>query len=101
MATNLKSSLKLGICMAALAAALGSASAQDANAVAERLKSMLSKQGTEIGWAAVSGDGGTVNLEGVTVSVAGQPEKFALGNLTLEGVDGRGRRLHGRLGQIP
>ena len=62
-------------------------SAQDATAVAERLKATFAKQGTEIGWAAVGGDGGTVTLEGVTVSLAGTPEKFNLGNLTLEGVE--------------
>lgn len=86
MATPLKSSLKLGISTLVLAIVAGSASAQDATAVAERLKSTLSKQGTEISWASVNGSGGTVTLEGVTVSVAGAPEKINLGNLTLEGV---------------
>jgi hypothetical protein len=87
MATSLKSSLKLGISTLVLAAIAGSASAQDATAVAERLKSTLSKQGTELGWASVSGDSGTVTLEGVTISVAGTPEKINIGNLTLEGVE--------------
>lgn len=87
MATSFKSSLKLGISTLVLAVIAGSALAQDATAVAERLKSTLSKQGTEIGWASVSGNGGTVTLEGVTVGVAGTPEKVNLGNLTLEGVE--------------
>ncbi|MGE0280054.1 MAG: hypothetical protein AB7P20_05505 [Rhizobiaceae bacterium] len=87
MATSLKSSLKLGISTLVLVVVAGSASAQDATAVAERLKSTLSKQGTEIGWASVSGDGGTVTLEGVTAGVAGTPDKVNLGNLTLEGVE--------------
>jgi hypothetical protein len=87
MATSLKSSLKLGISTLVIALIAHSATAQDATAVAERLKATLAKQGTEIGWASVSGDGGTVTLEGVTVSVAGTPEKINLGNLTLEGVE--------------
>jgi len=87
MATSLKSSLKLGISTLVLASLAGAAFAQDATAVAERLKSTLAKQGTEIGWASVSGDGGTVTLEGVTVGVAGTPEKVNLGTLTLEGVE--------------
>lgn len=86
MATYLNSSLKLGISIAALAVALGSASAQDGAAVAERLKAKLSSQGTELGWASVTGSGAEIVLEGVTVSVAGQPDKFNLGNLTLKDV---------------
>jgi len=87
MATSLKSSLKLGISTLVLALVAGSATAQDATAVAERLKATLSRQGTEIAWAGVSEAGDSIVLEGVTVGVAGTPEKVNVGNVTLEGVE--------------
>ena len=86
MATLRTSSLYLGISAIVLTASMGSALAQDAAAVAERLKATFATQGMDIGWASVSGSGGNIVLEGVTTTVAGQPEKFNLGNLTLEGV---------------
>ena len=41
---------KMGASALVLSAALGAASAQDATAVAERLKATLAQQGTVIGW---------------------------------------------------
>jgi hypothetical protein len=86
MALNSKSALKLGISTLVLAMALGSASAQDANAVTARLKSLLSTQGMELGWASASGDGGQIVLEGATVKPTGQAETFTIGKITLDAV---------------
>ncbi len=77
---------KMGASALVLSAALGAASAQDATAVAERLKATLAQQGTVIGWTAVSGSGGQVVLDGVTIGVEGTSAKFDLGKVTLDGV---------------
>lgn len=93
MATNRFSALALGV--SALVLIASSASAQDANAVAERLKATLAAQGTELGWSAVSGSGGQVVLEGATFSAAGTPGKFDAGKIVLDGVtdDNGGYRI--------
>lgn len=86
MAPYSKSALKFGISLTVLAIALGSASAQDANAVTARLKSLLSAQGMDLGWASVSGSGGQIVLEGATIKLGGKPEEVKVGNITLDGV---------------
>ncbi len=65
---------------------LHGAHAQDANAVAERLKQLLAVQNLDLNWSSVSGDASEMVLEGVTFTVPGQKEAFPLGKLTLEGV---------------
>jgi hypothetical protein len=69
-------------------AALGGALAQDANAVAERLKAVLAGQGMELAWTGVSGGGDTVVLDGVTIKATsgGAGEVANLGQVTLSGV---------------
>jgi hypothetical protein len=67
---------------------LGAAVAQDANAVAERLKGVLAAQGMEIAWTGVSGGGDTVVLDGVTIKATngGAGEVANLGQVTLSGI---------------
>jgi len=65
---------------------LSSAFAQDATAVGDRLKAVLAKQGTELSWTNISGDASQIVIEGATLTVAGQPTKIALGNVTLADV---------------
>lgn len=60
--------------------------AQDANAVAERLKALLAEQATDISWTNVSGDASKTVIEGVKIGGAGAKESAAIGNLTLEGI---------------
>ncbi len=63
-----------------------SAFAQDAAAVAERLKASLAAQDVDIDWAGVTGDASSMVLEGVTIKPAGQKDGLAVGNVTLENV---------------
>lgn len=81
-----KSALRAGISSLVLAMALGSASAQDANAVTARLKSLLQTQGMELGWASATGSGGQIVLEGATLKITGEPDVVKIGNVTLDGV---------------
>lgn len=66
-----------------LAVPLSSAVAQDATAVGERLKSVLSKQGTSIDWTKISGDASKMVIEGAKLSVAPEQTTLALGDITL------------------
>ena len=63
-----------------------SAVAQDANAIADRLKAAIAKQGINITWSGVTGDASSMVLEGVAVAPVGETEKLEIGNVTLEGV---------------
>ena len=63
--------------------AVGSAFAQDAAAVAERLKAVLVNQGIEITYTAATGGGDTVVLEGVSATLTGTPGAAAVGTVTL------------------
>ncbi|MGC4023946.1 MAG: hypothetical protein QM744_01475 [Mesorhizobium sp.] len=60
--------------------------AQDATAVAQRLKDVLAYQGVELGWTTVTGAGSHIELDGVTYGAPGRPEKLPVGKVTLEGV---------------
>lgn len=62
------------------------ASAQDANAVAQRLKETLAAQGADLNWTSASGSGGQVVLDGVTYGATGTPNTFTVGKVTLDGV---------------
>lgn len=78
------SSVAFGVLILAISG--GAASAQDANAVAQRLKDTLSAQGADLKWTAATGSGGQVILDGVTYGVAGAPTPFAVGKVVLDGV---------------
>lgn len=69
-----------------LAFPFNSAVAQEASAVAERLKALGSKQGIELGWTNVTGDASSMVIEGLTVKPAGETDAFPLGNVTFSGV---------------
>ncbi len=75
--------------------ATASAHAQDATAVADRIKEMLSKQGMTVSWSAVNGDASAFTLEGVKLTLAGNPTPVELGKLSFEGVteDSGGYRI--------
>jgi hypothetical protein len=60
--------------------------AQDATAVANRIKDVLSQQGMNVTWTAVNGDASAFTLEGAKLSVAGTPAPIELGKLSFEGV---------------
>jgi hypothetical protein len=62
------------------------AAAQDASAVAERLKALSAKQGIELAWTNVTGDASSMVIEGLTVKQAGETDAFPIGNVTLSGV---------------
>lgn len=65
---------------------LNAALAQDATAVADRLKTTLAAQGVEISWTGVTGDASSMVLEGVAVKPAAEKDALPIGNVTLEGV---------------
>ncbi|HEY6631968.1 MAG TPA: hypothetical protein VIZ90_10985, partial [Rhizobiaceae bacterium] len=69
-----------------LAFPLNQAIAQDASAVAERLKALSARQGVELGWSNVTGDASSMVIEGLTVRPAGDASAFSLGNVTLTGI---------------
>jgi hypothetical protein len=64
--------------------------AQDAAAVADRLKTLSAKQGVELGWSSVTGDASSMVIEGLTLKAAGETNAFPLGNVTLSGVTEEG-----------
>lgn len=80
---RLHASAALGVLCLALAA--GQAAAQDANAVAQRLKESLATQGAELNWTSASGSGGQVVLDGVTYGAPGITP-ITLGKVTLDNV---------------
>jgi len=69
-----------------LAFPFNSAVAQEASAVAERLKALGAKQGIELGWTNVTGDASSMVIEGLTVKPAGETDAFPLGNVTFSGI---------------
>lgn len=77
---------KLALSTFLLVIPFSSAFAQDATAVGDRLKAVLSKQGTELSWTKISGDASEIVIEGATIAVAGQTEKVTIGNVTLSDV---------------
>lgn len=86
MALHNSALLKAGLSILAIGASLHAAQAQDGAAVANRLKALMSAQGTDLNWASVSGSGGTVVIEGANIKVNGKPEPINIGNITLDGV---------------
>lgn len=65
-----------------------SAFALDANTVAERIKSLYSKQGGDISYSAVEGDASAIQLRGVTIALTALPdESFTVGDITLRNVE--------------
>ncbi|CAN7439637.1 hypothetical protein [Aminobacter sp. LjRoot7] len=65
---------------------LNAAFAQDATAVAERLKSVLAGQNVTLGWSSVTGDASEAVLEGATIALAGEGKPLSIGKLTLSGI---------------
>lgn len=66
---------------------LNAAFAQEAGAVAERLKTVLASQNMTLGWSSATGDASEIVLEGATITVAGEDKAFPIGKLTLSGVE--------------
>ncbi len=69
-----------------LALPLNAAYAQDATAVADRLKAVFANQGVEIAWSGVSGNASSMVMQGVTVKPTAEKDALPIGNVTLEGV---------------
>ena len=69
-----------------LAFPFNSAVAQEASAVAERLKALSAKQGIDLSWTNVTGDASSMVIEGLTVKPAGDTDAFPLGNVTFSGI---------------
>ena len=69
-----------------LAIPVNSAWAQDASAVAERLKALTAQQGLDVTWTGISGDASNMVLEDVSVAVTGEQTRLPIGNVTLTGV---------------
>ncbi|MBT1153986.1 hypothetical protein J1C56_00105 [Aminobacter anthyllidis] len=65
---------------------LNAAFAQDATAVAERLKSVLAGQNLTLAWTSVTGDASEAVLEGTSIQMAGEGKPFSIGKLTLSGI---------------
>jgi hypothetical protein len=65
---------------------LNSAFAQDATAVADRLKATLAVQGVNLSWTGVTGDASSMVLQGVAVKPAAEKEALTIGDVKLEGV---------------
>lgn len=77
---------KLFITTFLVSASVGSAFAQDINAVGERLKAVMDAQGMKINWANASGDASEMVLDGVTMSMVGTPGEVAVGKVTLSDI---------------
>lgn len=68
-------------------AAVLPAAALDAEAFGERLKAVVTaSQGVVVDWSAISADGDSIVLEGVTVGLPGETEKVEIGDVTLNEV---------------
>ena len=72
----------------AISLLLGTAAfAADANAVAERLKAVVARQGASIEFTGVRADGMDIILEGTSYALASEPDsKISVGNITLQNV---------------
>jgi hypothetical protein len=77
---------RLAFSVILLAFPLNQAAAQDASAVAERIKAYAAAQGTVLEWTGVTGDASSMVLEGVTVKAANMDDALAIGNVTLSGI---------------
>lgn len=86
MATFRTSGIAFSASLIALMAVAGAARAQDANAVAERLKATLAVQGITFAYTGVSGDASSMVLDGVSVKPATEQTPLPIGKVTLEGV---------------
>ncbi|WP_199914493.1 hypothetical protein [Aminobacter sp. MSH1] len=65
---------------------LNAALAQDATAVAERLKAVLAAQNLTLSWTSVSGDASETVLEGTSIAMAGEDKPVSVGKVTLGGI---------------
>ncbi|MEP9389220.1 hypothetical protein [Mesorhizobium sp. KR9-304] len=93
---------KLAFSTILLAIPLDLALAQDASAVADRLKALSAKQGIDIGWSKVTGDASNMVIEGFSARAAGESDAFEIGNVTLSDVtEQNGGYLVGRLTTAP
>lgn len=72
---------------------LHSAFAQDATAVAERLKTMVAGQNMELAWDSVSGDASEAVIEGVKLKHPGEGAPVSFGKLTLTGITEENRTI--------
>lgn len=77
---------KLAYSAVLLAISFNPAFAQDASAVADRIKAFAAAQGTVLDWTGVTGDASTIVLEGVSVKPANMDEALPIGNVTLSGI---------------
>jgi hypothetical protein len=77
---------RFALTTALLGTLAGIAQAQDANAVAERLKAVMANNGMILEWASVSGDASEITLDGVMVGAAGESDKVPLGTVTLSDI---------------
>jgi hypothetical protein len=77
---------KLALTALLFALPLSAADAVEANAVADRLKAVLTNQGMDVTWSGVSENGSQIVLEGTTVKFADAPDPAPIGNVTLDGV---------------
>lgn len=77
---------KLSLSTFILATTAAGAFAQDANAVADRFKQLMTQQGMELSWSAVNGDASAFSLEGVKLTVTGNPTPMELGKVSFAGV---------------
>ena len=78
--------VKLACSTILLAVPFQAAFAQDANAVAERFRTLMTKQGIDVSWTGVTGDADEMVLDGVAFGVPGEEERIQLGKLTFEDI---------------
>lgn len=78
--------VKLACSTILLALPFQAAFAQDANAVAERFRTLMTKQGVDVSWTGVTGDADEMVLDGVAFGVPGEEERIQLGKLTFEDI---------------
>ena len=77
---------KLAYSAILLAISFDPAFAQDAAAVAERIKAVAAAQGTVLAWTGVTGDASTMVIEGLSVKAANMDDTLPIGNVTLSGI---------------
>jgi hypothetical protein len=77
---------KLALAALLFAFPLSAANAVEANAVANRLKTVLANQGMNVSWSGVSENGSQIVLEGTTVKIAEAPNLVPIGNVTLDDI---------------
>lgn len=78
--------VKLAFSTALFAMPLQAAFAQDASAVAERFRTLMTKQGIDVSWTGVTGDADEMVVQGVSFAVPGEEQRLQLGNLTFADV---------------